>query len=413
MTSRFLQPQTPKGALNSVTLRMDPFGKSPFRGLGFVKQKPCKLVLSVLLAIIVCSISACHSDDSKNESAEQKLNLPTVLVCQPQIKSFPNSISLAGTAMANQEVKVYAMAKGYVKMWRYDIGDMVKRADILAELANPELLEEQEKAKAELDGVTSVYTRLESVYKKSPELVPLQQVDESKAKYESALAALNALNTQITYLTVRAPFDGVITNRYIDTGAVVQDGLSNQNASPLFKIQDISIIRLNVSIPEINSPNITKGTPVGITFSDLPNTVLTGTVSRISYGLNEETKTMLVQIDLSNKDKMIHPGMFANVIFTTSSADSTLAIPNQAVGNFEQQTFIYKVTPLDSASTNLNWEAGVKCLVKKVNVQLGNHSNDYSQLKHLTLKSNERIIISGSAQCSDGSIVIAKAAKSL
>ncbi len=264
-----------------------------------------------------------------------------------------------------------------------------------------------------MDGVTSIYNRLESVYKKTPELIPMQQVDESKAKYESALAALNALNTQITYLTVRAPFDGVITNRYIDTGAVVQDGLSNQNASPLFKIQDISIIRLNVSIPEINSPNITKGTPVRITFSDLPNTVLTGMVSRISYGLNEETKTMLVQIDLSNKDKMIHPGMFANVIFTTSSTDSTLAIPNQSVENYEQQTFIYKVTPLDSASTGLNWETGVKCLVKKINVQLGNHSNDYSQVKHLILKSNERIIISGSAQCSDGSIVIAKTAKSL
>lgn len=372
-----------------------------------------KFFISVLFVIIICSFPACHADDSKNESAEQKSNLPTVLVCLPQIKKFPNSISLAGDAMPNQEVKVYAMTKGYVKMWKCDIGDMVKRGAILAELANPELLEEQEKAKAELDGVTSVYNRLESVYKKSPELVPMQQVDESKAKYESAVATLNALNTQITYLTVRAPFDGVITNRYIDTGAVVQDGLSNQNASPLFRIQDISIIRLNVSIPEINSPNITKGTPVGITFSDLPNTILTGTVSRISYGLNEETKMMLVQIDLSNKDKTIHPGMFANVTFTTSSADTTLAIPNQAIGNYEQQTFIYKVTPVDSVLTNLNWGAGVECIVKKINVQLGNHSNDYSQLKHLTLKSNERIVISGSAQCRDGSIVIAKAAKSL
>ncbi len=97
-----------------------------------MKTKSSFFILA-LFVMIVYSFSACHTDESKNESAEQKLNLPTVLVCQPQIKNFPNSISLAGNAMPNQEVKVYAMAKGYVKMWRYDIGDMVKRGDILAE----------------------------------------------------------------------------------------------------------------------------------------------------------------------------------------------------------------------------------------------------------------------------------------
>jgi RND family efflux transporter MFP subunit len=289
----------------------------------------------------------------------------------------------------------------------------VKRGQVLAVLANPEIMEEQEKAKAELDGVTAIYNRLESVYKKTPELVPLQQVDEAKAKYESALAALNAINSQISYLAIRAPFDGVITNRYVDTGAVVQDGLDRPNTEPLFKVQDISIIRLNVSIPEVNSPYITKGTPVNVTFQDLPNTVINGTVSRIAYGLNEETKTMLIQIDLSNKDHTIHPGMFANVNFNISSADSTISVPNQAIGSYEQQSFIYKVTPLDSTATNLNWDNGVKCIVKKVNVKLGISTSDYCQLKYANVKPGDRIVISGNAQCADGSMVIAKTGKSL
>ena len=133
-----------------------------------------------------------------------------------------------------------------------------------------------------------------------------------------------------------------------------------------------------------------------------------GKVSRIAFGLNEDTKTMLVQIDLQNKDHIIHPGMFANVTFNVSFSDSTLSVPNQAVGSYEQQTFIYKVIPIDSGSPNLNWENGVKCIVKKVNVQLGIHTADYSQIKYGGLKAGDRVIISGNGQCADGSQVIAK-----
>src|SRR6185312_1043099 len=294
-----------------------------------------KIVIPIIFSALIIFFSACHSSDKdKNESASI-VNLPVVLVSQPQTKSFENSFTVAGEAMANQEVKLFAMGNGYVKTWKYDIGDVVKKGSVLAVLANPELVEEQEKAKAELDGDASIYNRLEAVYKKTPELVPLQQVDESKAKYESAVAALNVVDSEIAYLTVKAPFDGIIANRYVDAGAIVQNGLDRPYTEPLFKIQDISTIRVNVSIPEVNSPYITQGTPVSITFTDLPNTVFNVTVSRIAYSLNEDTKTMLVQVDLSNKNHLIHPGMFANVTFTTSAADSSLSVPNQAIGTYE------------------------------------------------------------------------------
>jgi membrane fusion protein, multidrug efflux system len=372
-----------------------------------------KIFTSVALSIIAISFAACHSSGDKKNENITSTNLPTVLISQPQIRDFENSFSLAGIAMANQEVKIYAMEDGYVKMWKYDIGDMVKRGQVLAVLGNPEIMEEQEKANAELEGDAAIYNRLESVYKKTPELVPLEQVDEAKAKYGSEVAALDAINSRIDYLTITAPFDGIITNRYVDTGAVVQNGLDRPSTEPLFKIQDISVIRLNVSIPEVNSPYIIKGTPVNIVFQDLPNTIFNGTVSRISYGLSEDTKTMLVQIDLQNKDHQIHPGMFANVMFQVSSSDSTLSIPNQAIGNYEQQTFVYKATPADSASGNLNWESGVRCVVRKINVQLGIRTTDYSQVKYSGLKQGDRIIISGNGQCADGSLVIAKTGKSL
>lgn len=373
-----------------------------------------KIVIPFLFFLgIVIFFSACHSSGKDKSESAAVANLPVVLVSQPQTKSFESNFTVAGEAMANQEVKLFAMGNGYVKMWKYDIGDLVKKGRTLAVLANPELVEEQEKAKAELDGDASIYNRLESVYKKTPELVPMEQVDEAKAKYESAVAALNVVDSEIAYLTVKAPFDGIITNRYVDTGAIVQNGLDRPYTEPLFKIQDISIIRVNVSVPEVNSPYINQGTPVTVTFTDLPNTVFNATVSRISYGLNEDTKTMLAQIDLSNKNHQIHPGMFANVNFTTSTADSSLSIPNQAIGTYEQENYIYKISPVDSASTNLNWNDGVKCVVKKVNVQLGVRNAKYTQLKYGNIKANDKIIVSGNAQCADGSMVIAKSGKSL
>ncbi len=372
-----------------------------------------KLIAFLAIGSSLLALNTCHSsDDSKNENANTT-NLPSVIITKPQIRNLPNAITIAGQAIANQEVKLFAMGNGYVKMWKYDIGDMVKKGQTLAVLGNPELMEEQVKAKAELDGDAAIYNRLESVYSKTPELVPLEQVDEAKAKYESAVAGLNVVDSEINYLTIRAPFDGIITNRYVDTGAIVQNGLDRPYTEPLFKIQDILTIRVNVSVPEINSPYVTKGTPVSITFVDLPNTVFNASVSRIAYGLSEDTKTMLIQIDLPNRDHVIHPGMFANVNFTTSATDSVLSVPNQAVGSYEQQTFIYKVIPVDSASGNLNWENGVKCMVKKVNVQLGVQNATYSQIKYGGLKAGDNVVISGNAQCADGSMVIAKVVKNL
>ncbi len=370
-----------------------------------------RFLISSAFLIIAGAFSACHSSDEDKNKGATTLNLPNVVVTHPQIREMQNSFELAGEAMANQQVKLFAMEDGYVKQWTHDIGDMVRKNEVLAVLVNPDIIQQQEKAQAELEGDAAIYKRFDEVYKKTPELVPLEQVDEAKAKYGSAQAALDAINSRITYLTVRAPFDGMITSRYVDTGAIIQNGLNTLKSEPLFEIKDISIIRVNVPVPEINSPSVTKGTPVKVTFVDLPNTIFNGKVSRISYGLNQDTRTMLAQIDLSNKNHLIHPGMFANVQFMVSVSDSALSIPNEAIGSYEQQNYVYKAVPVDSTSSGLNWDAGVKCIVKKVFIQLGIRSSKYSQINYSLIKPGDNVVVSGNALCADGSVVIAKTEK--
>jgi len=358
------------------------------------------------MCVCIIALSACHSKDEGK--AQNASSIPMVTVSEASIKSFQGNITVSGIATANQEVMVYAMCNGYVRSWSHDIGESVKKGETLAILDNPELKQEQIKAKAELDGTKSIYDRLQSVYKKTPELVPMEQVDESKAKYESAQAQLEAVNSQIEYLNVTSPFDGVVTNRYVDIGAVVQDGLSRPGIEPLFKVQDVSTIRVNVNIPEVNAPYISKGTPVKVVFPDLPNNDFTGKVSRISYGLSEDTKTMLVQIDIDNKSGKIHPGMYAKINFQVSSQVNTLSIPNQAISVYEEEVSVYKAVPVDSTGGNLNWSAGVKCRLQKLKIKIGIQETDRSEIPNSDLKEGDKVVVSGKNQCSPGAIVIAK-----
>src|SRR5579872_5052904 len=135
----------------------------------------------VCICCVCIALSSCHSKDTaenKNYGMEAS-NVPTVMVCEAQNTQFQGGITISGSAQPNQEVKVYAMCNGYVKTWKHDIGEFVKRGEVLAILANPQLMQQQAKAQAEYNGDKTIYERLEGVYKKTPELTPLQQVDEA------------------------------------------------------------------------------------------------------------------------------------------------------------------------------------------------------------------------------------------
>lgn len=376
-----------------------------------MKYKLNEIAYTLCSALIMCLImQACESSSGNEVSKNVQKNttsISNVLVSAVDTQNIQSQVNIAGVAKANQEVKIYAMSNGYVQSWRHDIGDVVRKDEILAQLSNPELQQEQLKAQAQLNGDKAIYDRLESVYKETPELTPLQQVDEAKAKYESAVAQLNAINSQIEYLTVKTPFCGIITKRYIDTGAVVQDGLNRPNADPLFTVQDISTIRVCVDVPEVNSPYIVKGTPVKITFPDLPDMVYNAKVSRISYGLSVDTKTMQVQIDINNKDEKIHPEMFANVTFNIASQPGVICVPNQAIAIDEQQPYVYKVVPLDS-NGKISWTNGVECRLHKIAIKVGVRNVNNSEVDYSSLKPGDRIVVSGKGFCTDGALVIAK-----
>ena len=221
----------------------------------------------------------------------------------------------------------------------------------------------------------------------------IAEVEKAEADYESTKAQLNGLQSQINFLQVKAPFSGVIVNRFVDKGAIIQSGLTNPNAMPLFELQDLQPIRLTIDVPESDAVLIDKKTKSEITFPELPKSKFTATVSRISYGLDETTKTMKVEIDLPNTDLRIRSGMYAKVNIRQNGHKDALSVPNEAIGNIKGQSFIYLVK---------------NGKVQKVEVKTGLRDEKFTELLIGEIRQTDSIVVQGKEFCSDGALVQTK-----
>ncbi len=351
------------------------------------------LLIIILIIAVIVYLKGCGGEDRKEQTKIEARNIPTVLVALSQQHQFNTSVQITGIAKPNQSVKLYAMTSGFLQQLKADIGDFVKDGQTLAVLDNPELFRDKEKIEADLKAKKSIYERLKSIYDKTPQLTTIAEVEKAEAGYQTTNAQLNGLLLQIGYLNVKAPFSGVITNRYVDKGAVIQSGLSNSNAAALFEIQDLQPIRLEVDIPETDAELIDKNTKADITFPELPNTKYTASVSRVAYGLNEETKTMKIQIDLPNKDLKIRPGMYATLQIKMSGHKDVRSVPNEAIGNIKGQSFVYVVE---------------NKTVKKVNVETGIRDEKFTELLNAPIKEADSIVVQGKDLISDGATVQTK-----
>jgi len=377
-------------------------------------------------------LSAC--EDAK-QAQSTPANRPTVLVSHPQTHSFNAALQLTGTARPNQAVKLYAMTSGFLQQLKADIGDFVKPGQVLAVLENPELHRDQQRLEAllrekkswyerlkrtpqmsptgaELKGKKTAYERLNSIYQKTPQLttiadvenaqadyqrlqaLALAELEKAEADYSSLQAQFNVLLLQIKFLTLKAPFAGVIVNRYADKGALIQNGMNNANTQPLFELQDLQTIRVQIDVPETNVALVDKQSQADITFPELPEAHYSAAISRMAYGLNETTKTMRVEIDLPNPDFKLRSGLYAKVALQNSQRKTVLTVPNEAIGNIKGQSFVYAVN---------------NGTVKKVEVKTGLHDGQATELLNPLLKEADTIIVQGKELVSDGASVQVKA----
>jgi len=297
----------------------------------------------------------------------------TVAVALVERGPLVNSVKLSGEFRAFQQIDVHAKVAGYIRKIYVDVGDQVKEGQVLAILEVPELNAEVTGAKADIrrgqDAIRraqseiernqsayrayhAAYTRLKQASEDRPGLIAEQELDDSLAKDQetqaqvdssraalaeaqnqlsSAEAVLERLAAMEAYSHITAPFAGVVTKRYADTGSLIQAGTTSETQSmPVVQLAEWSKLRLVVPVPESAVPQLRLGTVVSVHVSAL-NRDFDGEVARFADSLNEETRTMHTEIDVKNPQGTLKEGMYAEVKLVLQEVKSALNVPVQAV----------------------------------------------------------------------------------
>ena len=257
----------------------------------------------------------------------------SVQTIRPKRGEIVHKVTLPGNVMAYQEATLYAKVAGYLKTINVDKGDSVKEGELLAEIEAPEMLADLIKAKAEAEAAQLDYKRVTDAQKKASDLVVPQTVDAAKAKSGVAVAGLQRIETLLSYAKITAPFSGVITKRWVDPGALIPAATSSSTSKSgaVVTLMDFSTVRIDVAIPDTEAPFIKKYLPVKVTVNELPGRTFQGTITRFSYALDESTKTMATEIEISNPDLALRPGMWAAVEIKLQKKENALLIPAEAL----------------------------------------------------------------------------------
>ncbi|MFM7605398.1 MAG: efflux RND transporter periplasmic adaptor subunit [Prosthecobacter sp.] len=262
------------------------------------------------------------------------LELPTT---KPTTGTIHRWISVPSTLAPWQQAILHAKVTGYIAKISVDKGDAVKAGQVLATLEVPELEADMAKAKAEVKAAEIEVKRLHEARAKSPDLVLPQAVDDAEAKLAIAKAGLERGETQIQFATLKAPFDGIITARFADPGS-----LATANTTKLLEVTDLSTLRLQIPVTELETVLVTVGKPVKAQIDAAGATPVEASISRIAYSLDHATRTMLAEADLKNPDLKLRSGMYAMTKIAVEKHDNTTLIPIAALVMEKTNAFVFK-----------------------------------------------------------------------
>jgi membrane fusion protein (multidrug efflux system) len=305
-----------------------------------MKRIPCIVLVPALLLIMV---AGCKPSDPPGDKKETKS--VTVKLTQPHWGEITRSISLPGNVIPNQQAALYAKVGGYLKKITVDKGDVVKEGDLLAEIEVPELLADQAKYKAELVVADIDNQRTIEAQQKAPDLVVRQTLDATKGRYEVAKANLDRAETLLGFCKITAPFSGTITKRSVDPGAFIPAATSGSAAQTpaLLTLMDFSTVRVQVAVPESETPYIRNQVPVKVSVDELAGVTFAGAVTRYSHALDDTTKTLLAEIDIPNPKAQLLPGMYATVKLGVETRTNALLVPVDALMIEKAGTSVFTV----------------------------------------------------------------------
>lgn len=321
----------------------------------YARQRDRKWVFMVIPLVLLLAFSPLLMSRARaHHPALAAPATPTVPVATVTREDLFNEVSIAAEFRPFVEVDLHAKVAGYVQDLNVDIGDQVKAGQLLATLEVPELKDElnralaaQQKAEADYREAHLAYTRLFKVNQQTPNLLAQQDLDAAEAKdreTEAAIAAAKAdadkYRTLLAYTRITAPFAGVITHRYADPGALIQAGTSSQT-QPLVRLSDNYRLRLDFPVSVKYVKDIQPGDSVEVMVDWLGKS-FAGKISRCSQKVDEQTRTMVTEIEVPNPKLELVPGMYATVLLKVQKRAGVVTIPTEAVSS-EKTPTVYVV----------------------------------------------------------------------
>jgi RND family efflux transporter MFP subunit len=270
----------------------------------------------------------------------RELAITTVAVIKPERGAPTQEIVLPGTMLAFTDAPIYARTNGYLRKWYVDIGSRVRAGQVLADIDTPEVDQALEQARADL-ATAEANTRLaQSTAERYRDLIKTDSV--SKQDLDNANGSLEAKATAVTsaaanvrrleqlhaFGKIVAPFDGVVTVRNTDVGALIDSG---SNAKELFHVAAVHRLRVFVNVPEVYSRAARPGIKADLTLTEFPGRPFTGTLARTAESIDVASRTLLAEIDVENPKGELLPGSYAEVHLKLPSDTSTFKLPVNAV----------------------------------------------------------------------------------
>ena len=347
---------------------------------GSIRRHPI-LTVAVVFAVALVAAFGYRFYASQQQQFGRKQGPTPVVIASAQNVMFVDRISSVGTAEANESVTLTAKVTDTVSHVRFNDGDYVEKGDVLIEMTNAQESALLAEAEANLQQAQREFDRTTDLVKQG--VATTSRLDTATASLKSSKAKVDGILAQLNDRLIRAPFSGVLGFRGVSDGTLLTP------TTPITTLDDISIIKLDFAVPEIDLAALHPGLEIEATSTAYPDKVLKGIVRTINSRVDPATRAVTVRAEVQNKDRLLRPGMLLNVNLIQSRG-MVLAIPEGALVPIQDKQYVYV---LNSDNT-----------VRRREVAIGRRRPGMVEVVN-GLKPGEKVISQGTLDVRDGAMV--------
>ena len=297
---------------------------------------------TALLAVVVVLAGCDHSSEAPAAAvAPAGEASPALDTVQVTSETLNTTAKLPGELAPYEMVSLYPRVSGFVEDVAVDRGSVVKRGQLLARLSAPELASQRAEAESKLQAVRSTSERMRAA-SDTPGAVAKHDLEVADSAVKADEARVQSLKTLESYLYVRAPFDGVITERNVHPGALVGPP-AGANATPMLRMESVGHLRLTVAVPETDVGSIAEGAKAEFVVRTWPGQRFVGVIKRVAHAIDTKTRTMPVELDVENGNNKLAAGMFADVFWPIRREAPSLFVPPSAIVQTTEKTYVDRV----------------------------------------------------------------------